>query len=266
MTKVLLLGSDGMLGSALRRAMPKATALTRKDFDLATPVWNDRKFQDIVADHEYVVNAAGLINRRMDDLTALWAVNAVFPQALAALCLASGSQLIHISTDCVFDGKTGLHTEDDAPNATDPYGLSKALGENAAAMMVLRTSIIGPEDKNFYSLLCWVLAQEQPITGYEDHLWNGVTTIELARVISGIIEQKKFKTGIHNVHGEDISKADLIAMILDVFGKKTLLIRGKGPYPSDKRLRSVRDGFDIAPLRAQIETLARLADDKGKWR
>lgn len=253
-----------MLGSALRHAFPKATALTRADFDLAKPVWNDDKFKKLIAGHDYVINAAGLINRRIDDETALWAVNSIFPQALAALCIANDTKLIHISTDCVFDGKKGLHTENDKPDATDAYGRSKALGENAATM-VLRTSIIGPESKHFYSLLCWVLAQKQPITGYEDHLWNGVTTLTLSRVIKHIVERGEYEPGIHHVFGQDISKADLIALILAAFGKQTLMVSGKGPHPSDKRLRTVLSPFMLPPLKDQINELATLADEKGHW-
>src|SRR3546814_3575421 len=71
-------------------------------------------------------------------------INALLPHRLARLCGIAGARLVHISTDCVFDGARGDYCEEDAPNALDLYGTSKRWGEviDQPHAITLRTSII----------------------------------------------------------------------------------------------------------------------------
>ena len=57
--------------------------------------------------------------RRKSPLPAI-AVNALFPHQLAEICRTAGARLIHISTDCVFSGRKGGYTEDDASRCRGP--------------------------------------------------------------------------------------------------------------------------------------------------
>ena len=72
-------------------------------------------------------------------------INALLPHEIANICEKSGSRLIHISTDCVFDGKKGSYSESDVSNATDLYGRTKYLGEvvDRPHCVTLRTSWSG---------------------------------------------------------------------------------------------------------------------------
>lgn len=270
MTRVLLTGADGMLGTALCRAFTAAfgagavTALTRADFDIQSRDW--RRIP--VSGHDWVVNAAGLINRRSADDEAFWTVNAVFPQALAALSLEAGARMIHVSTDCVFDGRQGPYGEDAPPGAADLYGRSKALGEPPTAM-TLRTSIIGPEGKNFYNLLCWTLRQTQ-VNGFVNHRWNGLTTCELARVVTGLIERGVHVPGVRHVHSDDVTKCDLVRMICDAFRHPAAIRPTDAPEPRDMRLRTRDRAFlaalGIRPLARQVADLAAVSTPEGHWR
>ena len=80
---------------------------------------------------DVVINAVGLIKqlRTASDPIATIRINSLFPHILHTHCRASGCRLIHISTDCVFDGLRGGYKEDDKPNADDLYGRTKFLGE-----------------------------------------------------------------------------------------------------------------------------------------
>ena len=60
--------------------------------------------------------------------------------------------------------------------------------------MVIRTSIFGPEVKNFYMLFCWFLRQKK-VLGFTNFFFNGITTLELAMIIEKIINRKLFKQG-----------------------------------------------------------------------
>jgi len=84
---------------------------------------------------------------------------------LADYCESHNVPMIHLSTDCVFDGNSGLYVESDPTCAKDAYGQSKIDGEPQNAI-TLRTSIVGPEASNFYSLLCWFLTQENQCYGF----------------------------------------------------------------------------------------------------
>ena len=79
---------------------------------------------------DVVVNCIGLVKQFAeagDPLLAL-PINAMLPHRLARLCSLLGARLIHISTDCVFNGKRGAYTESDVSDAEDLYGKSKYIG------------------------------------------------------------------------------------------------------------------------------------------
>jgi dTDP-4-dehydrorhamnose reductase len=151
-----------------------------------------------------VVNAAGMINRRLAEganEADAWLVNGLFPRLLADHCEARGVRAIHVSTDCVFDGTAGPYVETDPPTATDLYGRSKAWGEPRNCL-VIRTSIFGPELRNFYLLLSWFLAQSDECRGFTNHLWNGMTTLQLARCIETILEKGLHENRVQHLFSE----------------------------------------------------------------
>ena len=59
-------------------------------------------------------------------------INTAFPQMLATVCEKKCCKLIHVTTDCVFDGLSGNYDEASIHNAIDDYGRSKSLGEPVA--------------------------------------------------------------------------------------------------------------------------------------
>src|SRR5688500_17824169 len=70
---------------------------------------------------DVVVSCIGVVKQRgeaKDPIVSL-TVNSLFPHRVAALCASAGVRLIHISTDCVFAGRTGSYRESDDPDATD---------------------------------------------------------------------------------------------------------------------------------------------------
>jgi dTDP-4-dehydrorhamnose reductase len=266
MNKLLLIGSNGMLGTALRHVLSQGHAvsiLDRAQFDISRGQWNNLS----VSGFDYVINAAGLINRRHATDSALYMVNAVFPQVLSALCAREGARLIHFSTDCVFDGVHAPFYEDSPRLAQDDYGKSKALGEPNQAL-VIRTSIIGPECGNFYNLLCWTLAQTH-ISGFTDHLWNGVTTLEAAHVVNRIIGQELFAVGVRHIFAEDCSKYDLVQMICGAFGHPAHISPACAPAPRDTRLRTNHpeflQAFGIRPIQEQLRALHAVSGPDGRW-
>ncbi len=259
-----------MVGSALADVLSRqghtVLSLSRRKFDvLRDPV--ARLPLDGV---NYAVNAIGLINRRIRDDSAstaeAWMINSIFPRVLADRCEENSVRLIHVSTDCVFDGVSGLHTEDEAASAADLYGRSKALGEPRNCL-VLRGSFVGPEHKNHYSLMSWFLAQNGTVHGYANHLWNGITSFEFARAIDAIIRHGLHENGIRHVFGEDTTKLDLLRLFGRALGHPVQVAASNGAPARDTRLRTRFPAFlgklGIRPLTDQMAELGGL--DGSSW-
>jgi dTDP-4-dehydrorhamnose reductase len=104
--------------------------------------------------------------------------------------------------------------ESNKHDALDVYGKTKSLGEVwLPNVNHLRCSIIGPEPKSYVSLLEWFRRQPHnaKISGYKNHLWNGVTTLHFAKICHGIIKDNTALTYLqHVVPSGDITKNDLL--------------------------------------------------------
>lgn len=237
--RILILGGDGMLGHQLlkdlsrshqvrvtlrqeRSAYNRFALFTEENSYTGIDVRVTDRLVGVLADFhpEVVINAVGVVKQRKDGLDPIpnLEINALLPHRLAALCKAIGSRLIHISTDCVFSGRTGGYAESDQPDPIDVYGHSKLLGEvTANGCITLRSSIIGPELWRRTSLLEWFLAQKGRAPGYRNAIFSGLTTIEMGRIMERLISNFPLSSGIYHVSSQPISKFDLLMLIRDKF-------------------------------------------------
>ena len=235
--RILILGGDGMLGHRLLKDLSRshdvrvtlrqeAPAYERFDLFNADNSYTGvdvRRTDQLVAvlgdfHPDAVINAVGVIKQRPDGLYAIpnLEINALLPHRVAALCQAVGAHFIHISTDCVFSGRTGNYREDDVPDPIDVYGHSKLLGEVIApGSITLRTSIIGRELSRKSSLLEWFLRQRGQVRGYKNAIFSGFTTMELSRIMETLITHFPESSGIYHVSSDPISKYDLLTLIQD---------------------------------------------------
>ena len=168
-------------------------------------------------------------------------LNAFFPHCLRELCDKISCKLIHISTDCVFSGKSGSYVENSIKDATDEYGKTKSLGEfDTNNHLCIRTSIIGPEIKQKgEGLLHWLFNQKGKIFGYKNVFWSGVTTLELSKAIEFSIE--KNISGLWNLtNNEPISKYELIQKIIKRFSLSRVELYSNTEKKSNKSLKSYR--------------------------
>lgn len=213
MTKVLVLGGSGMLGSMVvdvlsRNSTFEVTATARDaalaaDFGARLPgaVWRVFAFDADVASlelldgHTWIVNAIGITKPLIRDdhpseIERAIDVNARLPYLIGRRAERSGARVLQIATDCVYAGRKGAYVETDEHDALDVYGKTKSLGESFQENVHhLRCSIIGPEPKDFKFLIEWFRRQPRAATvkGFVNHRWNGVTTLHFARLCEGII-------------------------------------------------------------------------------
>lgn len=259
--KILILGVTGMLGHTLLRLLSQdaqldvyATARTGSGLDkwfapelckkIIVGVDVDN-FDTFVRELEkvqpaMVINCIGIIKQQPianDPLSAI-TINAQFPHRIALACRSVGARLIHISTDCVFNGKKGMYKESDESDADDLYGRTKYLGELSYPHCVtLRTSIIGHELKGHYGLIDWFLKQNQKVRGFRKTIYSGFPTVELARIIHDHIMNDLKMRGIWQVSSEPISKYDLLRLVARQYDKK-IEIEPDDTFTADRSLDS----------------------------
>ena len=282
MMRLLILGGGGMLGhklwqTAQARMETWATVRTMTPALAALGVVDDERTLagvDVtrvgVLDHvlarvqpHVVVNCVGIIKQlkeAKDPVTSI-AINALHPHLLARACAAQGSRLIHISTDCVFDGVTGGYREDDPTTATDLYGRTKAMGEvTGPGALTLRTSIIGRELSGTSGLVEWFLSRRgHAADGYTKAVFSGLTTAELSQAILNVIEAHETLEGLYHVSAAPIDKYTLLTLLDRAYAAGVTLTPRDAPV-IDRGLDSGRfrhaTGIVAPGWEAMIEAMA----------
>jgi dTDP-4-dehydrorhamnose reductase len=283
--KILILGGDGMLGHQLLRtwgaASHRVLATLRRPlgayaaYGLFTDANSVGEVEATDLDRvralvdrfrpEAIVNCVGIVKQRSEAKAAIPSIeiNSLLPHRLLDLCQESGIRLVHISTDCVFSGRTGNYRETDTPDPVDLYGRSKLLGEVAEAPgLTLRTSIIGLELSRFTGLIEWFLAQRGMIRGFRRAIYTGVTTRELARVIDHVLVKHPRLHGVWQVASAPISKYDLLSRLSGILGRTDIEIVADDDFACDRSLRSDAFAAETGYVAPSWDAMLReLADD-----
>lgn len=213
---IILLGSNGMLGSMLHFLLKTqysnipSISLSKSDFD----VLNDdisKLDSYITFDESIVINCIGAIPQKKYSYQDYYKINEIFPKTLSNYCKSKKIKLIHISTNCVFSGYKDNCLETDIPDANDEYGISKFRGEPEYGLTI-RCSIIGPEKHIFCGLMEWFLHNtSSEINGFTDHFWNGLTTLELSKIILEFVENKNIESKLLHYYSENtLSKYEIL--------------------------------------------------------
>jgi dTDP-4-dehydrorhamnose reductase len=213
MPNILVLGASGMLGSMLVDCLSKAPGLTitgsvrtaslHAQFRTTYPTVNWTIFDGGDCDlrlaaldgQDWIINAIGITKPLIredhpEEIQRALRVNSLLPHEIGQHALNSGVRVLQIATDCVYSGLKGAYMESDLQDALDVYGKTKSLGEAYHRNVHhLRCSIIGPEPKDYKFLIEWFRRQPRgaQLNGYTNHNWNGVTTLQFARLCQGII-------------------------------------------------------------------------------
>ncbi|MCF2132009.1 SDR family oxidoreductase [Strepomyces sp. STD 3.1] len=268
--KLLILGGKGMAGHVItayfmQKKHYEVLYTSRDPNDEASiylDVTNFKRVEEVIelTKPDIIINCIGLLNEQANNnpLRA-FQVNSLLPHQLAKLVERHKGKLIQISTDCVFSGLEGDYTEDQIPDGTSVYAQSKQLGEIVNNKhLTIRTSIIGPELKEEgIGLFLWFMNQSGEIKGYEKVLWNGVTTLELAKAIDEMIHHRV--TGLYHLgSNKKVSKYELLMLIQDVFQKNNVKIVRDQDIVLDRTIKSTRTDFEyIVPSYEEMLTSLR---------
>ncbi len=274
--KYLILGSQGMLGkdlvSLLKQRSEQFVALSRMELDIRDEAAVTKELSDIHP--AIVINAAAATNVDGCEREIDWAygVNAKGARNVAAAVAKSGSCLIHVSTDYVFDGRKGSpYVEEDEINPLGVYGKSKAEGERLirealpGRHCIVRTQwLYGLNGKNFVETILNLTKTKKELNVVNDQFGSPTYTQDLAEALIRIAEME-VKGTIHVTNSGVASWFEFAKKILELTGTTGVRVDPISTLdldrPAPRPLNSVLDngkyiGVTGAPLRNWQEALA----------
>ena len=254
--KFLILGCNGMAGHTISLYL-KEQGHDVFGFDLQKSKYvdsvagnaYDKDFmRELIGKNKYdtVINCIGVLNQFAENNKELATyLNAYFPHFLVSATENTDTQVIHMSTDCVFSGEKGEYTEDDFRDGKTFYDRSKALGEiEDDKNLTLRNSIVGPDiNPEGIGLMNWFMKQKGEINGYTGAIWTGQTTLQLAKTMEVAAKEKAH--GLYNMVPENsICKYELLKLFNHYFRNDELKINPVEGLNADKSLKRTRFDFD----------------------
>ena len=247
--RVLVLGLNGMAGHLITDFFVKEDGY--EIFGLEEELFLPANYNFITEINNFqpdiIINALRVVVQESEEYPqkAVF-INSYVPKCIEKFYINSKVKIIHLSTDCVFSGEKGKYKETDIPDGKHMYSLTKYCGEIINNKdLTIRTSYIGPNQKNKHEeLFDWFLNQRGEIDGYINVFWNGITTLELAKIIKQAIE--KNICGLYHLCSEEkLSKFDLLFKIKNQWNKNDVLINEKTNQKIDRSLIDTRKKFKV---------------------
>ena len=268
--RFLVLGANGMAGHTiclyLTRRGHNVVGLARAASPLVEAIIGDVRDIEALRRHvqaggfDTVINCVGILNAAAErDKAAAVYINALLPHLLVDITRDSATQVIHLSTDCVFSGKRGRYREYDFRDGETFYDRSKALGElEDERNLTLRTSIIGPDlSAKGIGLLNWFMQQPGPISGFTGAIWNGQTTLQLAKTIEYAAVRRL--GGLYNIVPDHaVTKFELLQLFNRELRHDTVQVNAVPGLTVDKSLVRTRLELDcpVPDIPAMVAELA----------
>jgi dTDP-4-dehydrorhamnose reductase len=241
MKKVLITGSNGLLGQALFQLFQKkfrilATGIednsqfrtNENDYQILD-ITDIEKCKDVINGFrpDVIVNAASFthVDECENKKELCWQINVKAVENLANLARRHDIHLIHYSTDYVFNGKNGPYQETDRPHPLGYYGKSKLASENVLRQIgcpfsIIRTCVLYGTGlavkKNFFLWVLENLQQGKTISVVIDQFNNPTLAEDLA--IGSLLVIDKAAVGLFHLAGEEfLSRFDFAGLIAKIF-------------------------------------------------
>ncbi|MEO8254812.1 MAG: dTDP-4-dehydrorhamnose reductase [Flavobacterium sp.] len=260
---VLVTGSSGQLGQSLQFI---ASGYPEIDFrfcdssvlDITKGEECEHVFNQIKPD--FCINAAAYtaVDKAESEPEKAYSINVIGPKNLANICKKTGTTLIHISTDFVFDGKKhSPYTEIDATSPQSVYGRTKLQGEiivqeTIKNYYIIRTSwVYSPFGNNFMKTMLRLANERDSLNVVNDQTGTPTNAIDLAKVLIKIILTKESANnfGIYNYSNEgECSWYDFAKKIFEIHTIKINLNpipTTNFPTPAKRPIYSVLDKTKI---------------------
>lgn len=267
---ILVTGANGQLGMELRDLASNQSSfsfvfLSREEL----PIENDEAIKSVFEKYrpQYLINCAAYtaVDKAESEKEQAFLINSAAVGILARNCKEFDTQLIHISTDYVFNGKANAPYHEDSP--TDPvnmYGASKLDGENQAltndpAVIIIRTSwVYSSYGKNFVKTMLRLMNEKKEISVVNDQFGSPTYAADLAEGIIGIIKKIHADSssgnyaGIYHYSNDGlISWYDLALAIKELSGSNCIvhpIPTSSYPTPAKRPLYSALDKTKVQDI------------------
>jgi dTDP-4-dehydrorhamnose reductase len=266
MTKILITGSRGFLGSNLSHFLSG-----NKDYDIfltsrsgKTGVKNPKQFfqgdlldtsfvEDMIStiEPDVVFNTVSLVNVDLCEENPGMAENIIVDTARVLTEAISGRNchLIHISTDQLFDGQRKMYTETDIPAPLNVYGAMKLKAEDTILQVnpraaIIRTNFIGwspaYHPPTFAEWIYQSLAQKKPITLFTDLYFCPIEVTYMAAALESVMHAG-FGGILNLVGSERCSKYDFGMALARKFNLDPSMITASKVQPGSFKAKRQMD-------------------------
>lgn len=216
--------------------------------------------------YDTVINCIGVLNQFAENNHASAAfLNGYFPHFLAEITQKLDTQVIHMTTDCVFSGKKGHYTERDFRDGESFYDRSKALGElDDDKNLSLRNSIVGADiNPRGIGLLNWFMnntsGNHSVVNGYTKAMWTGQCTYQLAKTMEAAAKERAHGL-VNAVPDTDISKYELLKLFNKYLRNNRVQIIPIEGVIADKSLKRTNWDFNY-----RIPDYEQMVAEMAKW-
>ena len=241
MKKLIVTGSGGQLGRAIRRRLDGRYELIQTDiFDDEAAKIRKLDITDVdqvtslvrATGPDGIINCAAYtaVDAQEKDVDNSWKINALGPRNLAIAAEDAGIPLVHVSTDYVFAGDQPVpYTEFDTPGPVSVYGKTKLAGEQFVRQFsrrhyILRTAWLYGEGKNFVKTMLRLAETHEEVSVVDDQIGNPTSAADLARAIDYLLPTENYGL-FHATCEGSCSWADFSEEIFRLAGKTTRVTR-----------------------------------------
>lgn len=211
--KILITGANGMLAKAVRERFKEEelilTDINSDEFVKKLDITNLEQVEEFVSNcsPDVIINCAAYtaVDKAEEDLELARKINCDGPRNLSIAASKSGSILVHISTDYVFDGDLSLdniYQEEDPKAPVTVYGITKLEGEEAVKenmihYYIFRTAWLYGDGNNFVRTMLKLGKDREEVNVVSDQHGSPTYSVDLADIIAQALE-KKIPYGIYH--------------------------------------------------------------------
>ena len=189
--------------------------------------------------------------------------NVLITKNLTEISAAHNIRLIFISTDMIYDGKTGMYNEEDLPHPLNFYGRTKVEAEeyiqaNSANYVIARSALIYGLTKTARKTFCETMIRnwqnEQPVNLFRDEFRSPILVENLADALLELAQLDY--TGKINLGGPTrISRLEFGMVFAKLFAVSSHLIISRSMQNIDfKAKRPADTSYDITLAKSILET------------
>ncbi|WP_353150803.1 dTDP-4-dehydrorhamnose reductase [Flavobacterium sp.] len=217
---VLVTGANGQLGQAIQSVAGNFHSLdiifcSSSELNITDTTNCESVFEKFKPN--FCINTAAYtaVDKAETEPEKAYAINVIGAQNLAAVCKTYDTVLLHVSTDFVFDGLANQpYLEDDVPNPTGVYGVTKLQGEQAIAStwnkhFIIRTSWVYSQfANNFMKTMLRLASERDSLSVVSDQIGTPTNAVDLAECLLTIISthhptpNTQYPFGIYNYSNE----------------------------------------------------------------